>query len=78
MYREQLRSHLRFLAKHHGPAEAERARRFLAAAMRIRALVFGLVRRPDRRAVSLDAAAWLRSGRASTLLRDDAAGAGAR
>jgi N-acetylglucosaminyl-diphospho-decaprenol L-rhamnosyltransferase len=69
MYREQLRSHLRFLAKHYGPHEAERARRLLAAAMRIRALVFGVLGRRERRALSLDAAAWLRSGDASALLR---------
>jgi N-acetylglucosaminyl-diphospho-decaprenol L-rhamnosyltransferase len=69
MYREQLRSHLRFLAKHHGLREAERARKLLAAAMRIRALVFGVLRRRERRALSLDAAVWLRSGDASALLR---------
>jgi N-acetylglucosaminyl-diphospho-decaprenol L-rhamnosyltransferase len=69
MYREQLRSHLRFLAKHHGLREAERARKLLAEVMRIRALVFGILGRRERRALSLDAAAWLRSGDASALLR---------
>jgi N-acetylglucosaminyl-diphospho-decaprenol L-rhamnosyltransferase len=69
MYREQLRSHLRFLAKHHGLPEAERARKLLAAAMRIRALIFGMLLRRERRALSLDAAAWLRSGDTSVLLR---------
>jgi hypothetical protein len=64
-----LRSHLRFLAKHHGLRKAERARELLAAAMRFRAVVFGLFGRRDRRALSLDAAAWLRSGDASALLR---------
>jgi N-acetylglucosaminyl-diphospho-decaprenol L-rhamnosyltransferase len=73
MYREQLRSHLRFLAKHHGMREAERARKLLAAAMRIRALVFGILGRGERRAVSLDAAAWLGSGDASALLRPSSA-----
>jgi N-acetylglucosaminyl-diphospho-decaprenol L-rhamnosyltransferase len=68
MYREQLRSHLRFLAKHCGQREAERARRLLAGAMRARALVFGLLGRRERRALSLDAAAWLRSGDVSALL----------
>jgi N-acetylglucosaminyl-diphospho-decaprenol L-rhamnosyltransferase len=68
MYREQLRSHLRFLAKHHGLREAERARRLLALAMRIRAVVFGVVRRPERRSVSLDAASWLHSRDARSLL----------
>jgi len=69
MYREQLRSHLRFLAKHHGLRKAERARKLLVAAMQIRALVFGILGRRERRAVSLDAAAWLRSGDTSALLR---------
>ncbi len=68
MYREQLRSHLRFLSKHHGLREAERARKLLAAAMRLRALVFGILGRHERRALSLDAAAWLRSGDATALL----------
>ena len=69
MYREQLRSHLRFLAKHDGMREAERARKLLAAAMRIRALVFGILGRRERRALSLDAGNWLRSGDTSALLR---------
>ena len=68
MYREQLRSHLRFLAKHHGLREAERARKLLATAMRIRAFVFGVLGRRERRALSLDAAAWLQSGDTSALL----------
>jgi GT2 family glycosyltransferase len=68
MYREQLRSHLRFLAKHHGLTEAERGRRLLAAAMRARALVFAIARRPERRSLSLDAARWLRSGDVEMLL----------
>src|SRR5918994_1184736 len=68
MYREQLRSHLRFLAKHHGVSQAERARKLLAVAMRVRAVVFLLVRRPDRRRLSVDAAAWLRSADARSLL----------
>lgn len=69
MYREQLRSHLRFLAKHHGLREADRARKLLSVAMRFRALVFAIVGRLDRRRISLDAARWLRSGDANTLLR---------
>jgi N-acetylglucosaminyl-diphospho-decaprenol L-rhamnosyltransferase len=69
MYREQLRSHLRFLAKHHGLRKAEQARRLLATAMRVRALVFGILGRRERRALSHDAAAWLRSGDAGALLR---------
>jgi hypothetical protein len=68
-YREQLRSHVRFLAKHNGLREAERARKLLVVAMRIRALVFGIVGRRERRALSLDAAAWLRSADVAALLR---------
>jgi N-acetylglucosaminyl-diphospho-decaprenol L-rhamnosyltransferase len=68
IYREQLRSHLRFLAKHHGAREAERGRRFFTTAMRIRAAVFWLTRRPERRALSQDAARWLRSGGVEMLL----------
>ena len=36
MFREQVRGHLRFLAKHRGPKEAERARRLLLASLRLR------------------------------------------
>ena len=68
MYREQLRSHLRFLAKHQGVGHAERARRLLAVAMRVRAFVFRVVRRPERRRLSLDAASWLRSADVCALL----------
>jgi N-acetylglucosaminyl-diphospho-decaprenol L-rhamnosyltransferase len=68
MYREQLRSHLRFLAKHHGLRQAERARRLLVVAMRLRALVFAIVGQPARRSLSRDAASWLRSGDAGSLL----------
>jgi N-acetylglucosaminyl-diphospho-decaprenol L-rhamnosyltransferase len=64
MYREQLRGHLRFLAKHRGPREAERARRLLLASMRMRALVF----QGERRRTSREAARWLASGRAKELL----------
>jgi hypothetical protein len=58
MYREQLRSHLRFLAKHYGPREAKSGRRLLLYAMRLRALVF----RGERRRLSREAAKWLASG----------------
>ena len=64
MYLEQLRGHLRFLAKHRGLEEAERARRLLVAALRLRALVF----RGERRRSSRAAAAWLASGSAEALL----------
>jgi len=68
MYREQLRSHLRFLAKHHGEREAERARKLLAIAMRVRAIAFTIVGRGERRALSLDAARWLRSADVEALI----------
>ena len=68
MYREQLRSHLRFIRKHRGAAAAERTRRLLVLAMRLRALVFGVTGRTDRRRLSLNAASWLASGDARWLL----------
>jgi len=71
MYREQLRSHLRFLAKHSGLGRAERARRLLILAMRLRAVVFTLARRPDRRGLSREAVAWLRSGDVRWLLESN-------
>ena len=64
MYHENLRGHLRFLAKHHGEASAEQARRLLRFAMRLRGLLF----RGERGAASRDAARWLGSGSAAELL----------
>jgi N-acetylglucosaminyl-diphospho-decaprenol L-rhamnosyltransferase len=63
-YKEQLRSHLRFLTKHEGPRRAEQGRRLLLWAMRLRTLVF----RGERRRLSRDAAAWLAKADAATLL----------
>ena len=40
MYHENLRGHLRFLLKHRGEEAAERARRLLVVALRLRARVF--------------------------------------
>jgi hypothetical protein len=40
MFREQIRGHVRFLAKHRGPKEAERARRLLLASLRLRGVIF--------------------------------------
>jgi N-acetylglucosaminyl-diphospho-decaprenol L-rhamnosyltransferase len=68
MYREQLRSHLRFLAKHHGLERAERARRLLLVAMQGRALVFAIVGQPARSRISREAASWLQSGNADSFL----------
>jgi N-acetylglucosaminyl-diphospho-decaprenol L-rhamnosyltransferase len=64
MYRENLRGHLRFFAKHYGPAQAERARKLLLAGVRIRARVFP----SPRRQTYADAARFLSSGSAATLL----------
>jgi GT2 family glycosyltransferase len=64
MYREQLRSHLRFLTKHHGPEVAERARGTLVWAMRLRTLVF----RGERQRLSRVTARWLGSAPAAVLI----------
>jgi N-acetylglucosaminyl-diphospho-decaprenol L-rhamnosyltransferase len=64
LYRENLRGHLLFLWKHRGPREAERARRLLLAALRIRARVFP----GERRRTYREAAEWLASGDAASLL----------
>jgi hypothetical protein len=55
MFREQVRGHLRFLAKHRGLKEAERARRLLLVSLRLRALAFS----GDRGRTYKDAAHWL-------------------
>ena len=64
LYRENLRGHLRFLWKHRGPKTAERARRLLLSALRLRSVVF----RGERGRVYREAAAWLSSGDAAALL----------
>lgn len=64
LYREQLRGHLRHLAKHDGLPAAERARRYLRAILWLRAL---RGREPDRR-VFRGAASWLASGDVQSLL----------
>jgi N-acetylglucosaminyl-diphospho-decaprenol L-rhamnosyltransferase len=64
MFTENLRGHLRFLAKHRGTVEAERARRLLLAALRIRGALFP----GERGRMYRDAAAWLASGSAQSLL----------
>jgi len=55
MFRENVRGHLRFLAKHRGVEEAERARRLLLVALRARGLLF----RGRRGSVYRDAARML-------------------
>jgi N-acetylglucosaminyl-diphospho-decaprenol L-rhamnosyltransferase len=64
MLRENLRGHLRFLAKHRGEGYAERARRLLSWALVMRGRAF----RGDRGRMYRDAADWLRSGRIPELL----------
>jgi N-acetylglucosaminyl-diphospho-decaprenol L-rhamnosyltransferase len=65
LYRENLRGHLLFLAKHRGPKVAERARRLLLVSLRVRGLIF----RGERGRTYRDGAAWLASGDAATLVR---------
>jgi hypothetical protein len=64
LYRENLLGHLRFLRKHRDSAYAERARRLLLAALRLRGLLF----RGERGRVYRDTAAWLASGSTADLL----------
>jgi N-acetylglucosaminyl-diphospho-decaprenol L-rhamnosyltransferase len=59
LFREQVKGHLRFLAKHRGRRTADRARRVLLAGLRLRGLVF----RGERGAVYRDTADWLQSTR---------------
>ena len=64
LFRENLRGHLRFLSKHGGRSQAERARRVLRAALRLRGLLF-----PGERGEAYrDAADWLGSGDVAKLL----------
>jgi GT2 family glycosyltransferase len=64
MFREQLRGHLRFLAKHRGLPTAERARRLLLGSMRLRERVFS----GERARAYHEAGRWLASGDARALL----------
>jgi hypothetical protein len=64
LFHENLRGHLRFLQKHHGASQAERARRLLRLALRLRAVLF----RGERGRQYAEAAAWLASGDVRTLL----------
>ena len=63
-YRENVRSHLRFFAKHHGAREAERARRLMLWALRLRGVLF----RGERGRMYRDTASWLASGSARRLV----------
>ena len=65
LFAENVRGQLRFLAKHRGTREAERARRLLLAGVRLRLLLF----RGERASSYREAARWLASGNAGSLLR---------
>jgi N-acetylglucosaminyl-diphospho-decaprenol L-rhamnosyltransferase len=65
-FREQVRGHLRFLDKHQGARQAERARRLLRLALQLRGLLF----RGERGEMYADAARWLGSARVPALLDD--------
>ncbi len=64
MFQENVRSQLRFLAKYRGCREAERARRLLHVALKLRGALF----RGERRRMYRDVAGWLASAPARTLL----------
>jgi GT2 family glycosyltransferase len=64
LFRENVRGHLRFLAKHRGLAYAERARLLLRVALSAR----GALYRGERGAQYRDAARWLGSGDVPQLL----------
>jgi GT2 family glycosyltransferase len=66
MFREQVRGHLRFLAKHRGLKEAERARRLLLASLRLRGLAFPGVRGRTYK----EAAHWLAGSSTRELLEE--------
>jgi GT2 family glycosyltransferase len=68
LYHENLRSLLRFARKHHGAEEAERTRRMLVRALRLRGVVF----RGERGAAYAQAARWLASAPAERFLQSDA------
>jgi GT2 family glycosyltransferase len=65
LFVENVRGHLRFLAKHRGEGEAERARRLLLLGVRLRLAIF----RGERRETYREAERWLASGSAASLLR---------
>ncbi len=64
LFRENLRGMLRFFHKHHGEAEAERARKLLRGALAVR----GRVVRGQRGAMYLDGARWLGTGDVRSLI----------
>ena len=64
LFRENIRGHLLFFRKHRGRTEAERARRLLLVALRLRGLVF----RGERGRAYRETAAWLASADAGALI----------
>jgi N-acetylglucosaminyl-diphospho-decaprenol L-rhamnosyltransferase len=64
LFVENLRGQLRFLRKHRGDDYAERARRLLLAALRLR----GALNRGERGRMYREGASWLSSGRVGDLL----------
>ena len=64
MFREQLRGHLRFLAKHRGVREAERARRLLVASLQLRGAAFP----GERGRTYAEGARWLAGSSTAELL----------
>jgi N-acetylglucosaminyl-diphospho-decaprenol L-rhamnosyltransferase len=66
LFNELVRGHLRFLAKHRSARAAERARRLLLVALRVRGIVF----RGEKGAMYQRAARFLASGTARQLLTE--------
>ncbi|MDQ2984986.1 MAG: glycosyltransferase family 2 protein [Actinomycetota bacterium] len=66
LYKENIRSHLRYFAKHRGPKDAERARKLILAGVRLRAKLY----RGERRRQYAEAARWLGSRSAAELLEE--------
>lgn len=63
LFSENIRGHLLFFEKHRGQAEAERARRLLLVALRLRGTIF----RGERSRAYREAADWLASGDVAAL-----------
>jgi GT2 family glycosyltransferase len=64
LFRENVRGHLRYLAKHEGPGAAARARRLMRVALMLRGVVF----RGERGRTYREVARWLGTGDVDALL----------
>jgi GT2 family glycosyltransferase len=64
LYRDNLRGHMRFFLKHHGPKEAEQVRSLLRSATAIRGRIVG----GEKGAMYRDAARWLGTGDVRSLI----------